>query len=81
MRDERINLAEDWKIISEEPELVRPLGNYFRSIIEGLDLEYLGTFQEHNNPAEDAIKTFESHPSTVKVKSNVSLTKKFHLHF
>lgn len=46
-------------------------GNYFKSILEGLDLKRPEIF-EANNPAEDAIKTFENYPSIKKIKFNIS---------
>ena len=77
LKDERITLVEDGKIISEESKFAKLFSNYFGSTAEGLDLERPEISQKYNNPVENAIRTFENHPSIVQIKSNTSPTQKF----
>ena len=53
------------------------MSNFFINITKFLELELLKDSKGKLSNLEDILKTFESHPSTEKIKKAINTTKKF----
>ena len=77
LKDERITLVDREKIISDDSEVAATFNNYFGSIVEGLNISRPSICKEFRDPVLNAIKTFENHPSIVRIKNTVPQTESF----
>ena len=77
IKDQKVNVVQNEKVISEESELVEIFGNYFENFVENLNVERLNLPQLHTDPVLNIIKKFEQHPSIFKIKDNIKQTISF----
>ena len=78
----QISLEEDGKMISDKQEVAEILNNYFLDAVENLEVE---RFSSNNDIIEEnglddidkIIKRYQTHPSILKIKENVTLEEKF----
>ena len=80
IKDQKINLVENEKVISEESELVEIFRDYFENIVENLNIKRLNLSHLHTDPALNIIKKFELHPNIFKIKDNIKQTTSFSFH-
>ena len=76
-----IILIENDKVISERYEVANKLNHFFVDAIGNLDIEPyipLRSNETLSENIEDIIKKYESHPSVIKMKENVTIKDKFH---
>ena len=79
---DKIILVKDSNIISDDTEVAEAFNDYFKNATEYLKI---GENQVLTNPishpksdVEDAIKMFETHPSIISIKENVSVESQFY---
>ena len=68
LKDEKIVLVENDTTFSEENEIAEIFRSYFDGIVDGLNIKRCEISKEHSDPILNAIKTFEKHPSILKIK-------------
>ena len=68
LKDEKIVLTENDTTFSEENKIAEIFRSYFDGIVDGLKIKRCEISKEHNDPILNAIKTFEKHPSILKIK-------------
>ena len=68
MVDEKIVLTENDTTFSEENKIAEIFWSYFDGIVDGLNIKRCKISKEHSDPILNAIKTFEKHPSILKIK-------------
>ena len=68
LKDEKIVLTENDTTFSEENKIAEIFRSYFDGIVDGLNIKRCEISKEHNDPILNAIKTFEKHPSILKIK-------------
>ena len=81
----KITLIYGEEIISDEQKVAEILNNYFIDAVQNLDIKkFYGTEEETNeielSPEEkinQILNRYESHPSVVMIKSNVTVSQKF----
>ena len=71
LKDERITLIENEKVISDERELVKIFNEYFSNIVSNLDIQHPLNITLHHDPVLNAIKIFKSYPSILEIKNQV----------
>ena len=69
LKDERIMLIENEKVVSDETELVKIFNEYFSNIVSNLDIQRPPNITLHHDPVLNAIKKFENHPSILEIKN------------
>ena len=52
----------------EENEIAEIFRSYFDGIVDGLNIKRCEISKDHSDPILNAIKTFEKHPSILKIK-------------
>ena len=73
-------MIENDKVISERYEVANKLNNFFVDAIANLDIEPyipLRSNETLSENIEDIIKKYESHPSIIIIKENVTVKDKF----
>ena len=75
LKDERITLIENEKVVSDERGLVKIFNEYFSSIVSNLDIQHPPNISLHHYPVLNAIKKFENHPSILVIKNQVPSNK------
>ena len=81
----KITLINGEEIISDDQKVAEILNNYFIDAVQNLDIKkFYGTEEETNeielSPEEkinQILNRYESHPSVVMIKSNVTVSQKF----
>ena len=68
LKDEKIVLVENDTTFSEENEIAEIFRSYFDGIVDGLNIKRCEISKDHSDPILNAIKTFEKHPSILKIK-------------
>ena len=68
LKDEKIALVENDTTFSEENEVAEIFRSYFDGIVDGLNIKRCEISKEPIDPILNAIKTFEKHPSILKMK-------------
>ena len=65
MKDERITLVENNKVVSDESKLVEIFGKYFGNIAQNLGIDGLTNISSHNETVtiRKAIEKYQNHPS------------------
>ena len=71
LKDERIKLIKNEKVVSDERELVKNFNEYFSNIVSNLDIQRLLNIILHHDPVLNAITKFEIHPSILLIKKKV----------
>ena len=78
----QISLEEDGRITSDKQEVAEILNNYFLDAVENLEVERFSsnsdvTEEENLDDLDKIIKQYQTHPSILKIKENVTLEEKF----
>ena len=68
LKDEKIVLVENGTTFSEENEVAEIFRSYFDSIVDGLNIKRCEISKEDSDPILNAVKTFEKHPSILRIK-------------
>ena len=79
MKDERISLVENIKVVWDESELVKMFSRYFENIAQNLRID------GHTNTSSDnvavtvrqAIEKYQNHPSIKVIRQNIDATHNF----
>ena len=71
LKDERITLIENKKVVSGERELVKIFNECFSNIVCNLDIQRLPSITLYRDPVLNAIKNLENHPSILEIKKQV----------
>ena len=72
LKDEKITLVENDKIVSEDSELAKIFNDYFSNIVKNLNIERIDGPKQHLDPVINAIKMFENHPSILKINESIN---------
>ena len=71
LKDERLMLIENEKVVSDERELVKIFNEYFWNIVPNLDIQHLPSIILHRDPVLNAIEKIENHPLEIKKTNSV----------
>ena len=71
LKDERITLIENEKVLSDEWELVKIFHEYFSNIVSNLDIQCPPSITLHQDSVLNEIWKFENDPSILQMKSQV----------
>ena len=71
LKDKRITLIENEKVVSNKRELVKIFNEYFSNIVSNSDIQRPPNFTLHHDPVLNAIKKSENHPSVLVIKNQV----------
>ena len=79
MKDERITLAENNKVVSDESELVEIFSKCFRNIVQNLGMDGLANTSSDNDAVtiRQAIEKHQNHPSIKVMQENIDTTNNF----
>ena len=79
MKDERITLVENNKVVSDESKLVEIFSKYFRNTVQNLGIDGLTNISSDNDAVTmtKAIEKYQNHPSMKKVRENIDTTNNF----
>ena len=79
LKDERITLVENNKVISDESKLVDIFGKYFGNIVQNLGIDGLTNISSENETVtiRKAIKKYQNHPSIKVIRESIDTTKNF----
>ena len=72
LKDEKIILVEDHKIITAKMDLAKIFKDHFENIVESLHIERPCKVDLDREPVVNAIKNFSQHPSILKIKENTN---------
>ena len=77
----KVVLVEDDKIISEDKEVAQTFNDYFDEAVQSLGISdnkiLLSEPEQSDSKVLEAIKMYESHPSIIKIKENVTVDQEF----
>ena len=68
LKDKKIVHVENDTTFSVENEIAEIFRSYLNGIVDGLNIKRCKISKEHSGPILNAIKTFEKHPSIIKIK-------------
>ena len=79
MKDERITLVENNKVVSDESKLVEIFSKYFGNIVQNLGIDGLTNTSSENDAVtiRQAIEKYQSHPSINVIRENIDTTNNF----
>ena len=79
MKDERITLVENNKVVSDERKLVEIFSKYFGNIVQNLGIDGLTNICSDNDAVttRKAIEKYENHPSIKVIWENIDITHNF----
>ena len=79
MKDERITLVENNKIVSDQSKLVEIFGKYFGNIAGNLGIDGLTNTSSDNDPVtiRQAIEKDQNHPSIKVIRENIDAINNF----
>ena len=69
LKNETISLIENDKVITEENEVVKIFDSHFSNVVQNLDIENINCISVSDDPVIEAIKSFENHPSIMKINT------------
>ena len=72
LKNEKIFLVEDDKVITAEKDLAKVFKDYSENIVESIHIERPCKVDFDREPVANAIKTFSQHPSTLNIKENTN---------
>ena len=72
LKDEKIILFEDDKVITAETDFAKIFKDHFKIIVESLRIERTCKVDLDREPVVNAIKNFSQHPSLLKIKENTN---------
>ena len=70
---QKIVLFENDTTFSEENEVAEIFWSYFGDIVDGFNIKGCEISKEHSDLILNATKTFEKHPSILKIKAKIRL--------
>ena len=76
MKDERITLVENNKVVSDESKLVEIFSKYFGNIVQNLGIDGLTNTSSDNDAVtiRQAIEKYQNHPSIKVIRENIDTT-------
>ena len=79
MKDERITLVENNKVVSDESKLVKIFSKYFGNIVQNLAIDGLTNISSDKDAVtiRKAIEKYQDHPSIKLIRENIDTTKNF----
>ena len=77
LKDERIVLVEDDKVITADIDLTEIFKDHFENIVERLHIERPCKVDFDREPVANAIKNVSQHPSILKIKENTNFSACF----
>ena len=79
MKDERITLVENNKVVSDESELVEIFNKYFGNIVQNLGIDGLASTSSDNDAVtiRQAIEKYQNHPSIKVIRENIDTNNNF----
>ena len=77
--DEKKEKGEKGEVISKNEQIATHFNNYFNDIAKGL--KWCVSDKLSDDPLANAIRKYENHPSTIKIKSSVQTTQLFDFNF
>ena len=79
LKDERITLVENNKVVSDESKLVEIFGKYFGNIVQNLGIDGPTNTSSDNETVtiRKAIEKYQNHPSIKVIRENIDTTKNF----
>ena len=79
MKDERITLVENNKVVSDESNLVEIFSKHFGNIVENLGVDGLTNTSSDNDAVtiKQAIEKYQNHPSIKVIRENIGATNNF----
>ena len=79
LKDERITLVENNKVVSDESKLVEIFSKYFGSIVQNLGIDGLKNISSDNDAVtiRKAIEKYQNHPCIKVIRENIDTTKNF----
>ena len=80
LKNEKIVLVEDDKVITAETDLAKLCQAYFENFVESLHIERYCKVDFHKEPVVNAIKNFSQQPSMLKIKKNTNPSACFSFH-
>ena len=72
LKDEKIVLVEDDKVITADTDLAEIFKDHFENIVESLHIERPCKVDFDREPVANAIKNIFQHPSILKIKENTN---------
>ena len=77
----KVVLVENEKIINDDQEVAQTFNDYFDNAVKSLGISENKILLKESQPSLgkvlDAINMYETHPSIIKIKENVTVDKKF----
>ena len=79
LKDERITLVENNKVVSDESELVEIFSKYFENIVQNLVIDGLTNNSPENDTVtiREAIEKYQNYPSIKVIQENINSTNNF----
>ena len=79
LKDERITLVENNKVVSDESKLVEIFSKYFGNIVQNLGIDGLTNTSSDNDAVtiRQAIEKYQNHPSIKVIRENIDATNNF----
>ena len=79
MKDERITLVENNKVVSDESELVESFSKYFGNIVQNLGIDGFTNISSDDDAVtiRQAIEIYRNHPSTKVTRKNIGTNNNF----
>ena len=79
LRDERITLVENNKVVSDESKLVEIFSKCFGNIVQNLGIDGLTSTPSDNDAVtiRQAIEKYQNHPSIKVIRENIDTTNNF----
>ena len=77
LKDERITLVENNKVVSDKSKLVEIFGKYFGNIVQNLRIDGLTNISSDNETVtiRKAIEKYQNYPSIKVIRENIDTTK------
>ena len=79
LKDERITLVENNKVVSDESKLVEISRKYFGNIVQNLEIDGLTNISSVNDAVtiRNVIEKYQNHPSIKVIRENTDTTNNF----
>ena len=79
MKDERITLVENNKVVSDDSKLVGIFSKYFGNIVQNLGIDGLTNISSDNDTVttRKAIEKYQNHPRIKVIRENIDTTDNF----
>ena len=79
MKDDRITLVENNKVVSDESKLVEIFSKYFGNIVQNLGIDSPTNIYSDNDSVtmRKAIEQYQNHPDIKEIRENIDTTNNF----